>query len=162
MRRSPVALLLLLSTPIFAVEGVLARFSAGQTSFVDDGSDRHTTLGGSVRFYVTRRWSVEPEYLYERSNSNHSDHLFWGNFAYDFRDREKKIVPYWFGSVGLIHTTTRFGSAHFDKTEAAGSTGAGARFFLTERIFVGPQVRFGFADAVFGEITGSVGFVIRK
>jgi hypothetical protein len=30
----------------------------------------HTVFGGSARFYVTRRLSVEPEFLYLRNSSN--------------------------------------------------------------------------------------------
>ena len=71
-------------------------------------------------------------------------------------------MPYWFAAPGLIHHRSSYGPQTFSSTEAAVGTGAGARIFLSPRIFIGPQVRFGFAEGVFAEITGSIGFILKK
>jgi len=91
-----------------------------------------------------------------------SDYLLWGNFSFDFRHRPSRLVPYWFAAPGLIHHRTSFGQQTFSTSEAAFGTGAGLRVFLSDRVYVAPQFRVGIADAVFAEVTGSIGFILRK
>jgi hypothetical protein len=134
------------------------------TSFADEGAVNHFTAGGSLRVYLSRRWSVEPEFLYMRHNNSvrDRDYLLWGNFSFDFRHRPNRIVPYWFAAPGLIHHRTSFGQQTFSTNEAAFGTGGGVRVFLSDRVYVAPQVRVGVADGIFAEVTGSIGFVLRK
>jgi hypothetical protein len=150
------------AAPAQRVEG---RVIAGVTSFAeDDGSENHATVGGAARFYLSRRWSLEPEYLYMRRDSTFQtdrDHVLWGNVSFDLRDRERAVVPYWFGAPGVIHHRITFGSISSSTTEAAASTGAGVKFVFG-RVFVAPQFRFGLADGVFAELTGSLGFVLKR
>jgi hypothetical protein len=145
-----------------AAQEVNARFTAGSTSFVDEDSINHTTMGGSARFYVSKRWAVEPEYLYMRTGSSHSDSVLWGNFTFTFRQPGKRVNPYFIGGPGVIYSKQSFFNSTFKNTEAAGGGGFGARVFLSDRVFIAPQFRFGIADGIFGEATGSIGFVLRK
>ena len=137
------------------------RFTAGVTTCADDGAVHEAAVGGGVRFHFSRRWSVEPEFIYATKRNDHSS-ILWGNVAFDFRDRDRKIVPYWYGGPGLVRHTSTFGSFSFTATEAAFGTGGGVRFLLSDRVFVAPQVRFGVADGVFVEVTGSIGFILKK
>jgi len=165
--------LILYGTTLIAQE-VQARFTAGSTIFADDGPVYEATFGGSVRFYFTRRWSIEPEFLHARRASGSfrdRNYFVWGNVAFDFLQRDRRIVPYWYAAPGLIRHTT---SAEFREPigrpglrfpstthEASFGTGVGVRFRLSNRVFVAPQVRIGIADGIFTEITGSIGYVLR-
>jgi hypothetical protein len=147
--------------PCCVAQPIQARFTAGAITFADDGAVTEAVVGGGVRFHFSRRWSVEPEFLYAVKRNDHSS-ILWGNIAFDFRQRDKKIVPYWYGGPGLVHHTSSFGNFSFSTTEAAFGTGAGVRFLLSDRVFVAPQFRLGVADGVFAEITGSIGFILKK
>jgi hypothetical protein len=156
-------LFLLLLSPI-AAQQIEGRFTAGVTSFVDDTAENHATVGGAVRFFFSRRWSVEPEYLYMRKNDDftkHHDQVFWGNLAFDFRHHDKVVIPYWFAAPGVIRSHTAFGSISHTNTEAAFGTGGGVKLVFG-RVFVAPQVRVGVADGIFAEVTGSVGVILKK
>src|SRR5258706_573383 len=56
----------LLRSGVAAPQPIDARFTAGAMVFADDGPVTLIAFGGSVRFYFSRRWSVEPEVLYAR------------------------------------------------------------------------------------------------
>src|ERR1051325_3011729 len=53
----------------------------------------HKLVGGAVRAYVTKRLSIEPEYLYLRRSENDQDNLVQMNVAFDFTDPTKRFVP---------------------------------------------------------------------
>ena len=161
-------LLLILLAPVipaaFAQSGQ-ARFTMGATVFADDGPVTQFTFGGGVRFYFSRRWSVEPEILRMGSKSdfvNDNSTILWGNVAFDFRQRDRQVVPYWYAGPGIVRHTSSYGDFSFSNTEAAFGTGAGVRFLLSERVFVAPQVRIGIADGIFTEVTASIGYVFGK
>jgi hypothetical protein len=159
-----VALLLFAIAPALVAQRTEGRVTLGVTSFADEGAVNHFTAGGSARLYLSRRWSIEPEFLHMRHNNfvRDRDYLLWGNISFDFRDRERQVVPYWFAAPGLVHHRSTFANQTFSTTEAAVASGAGVRLFVSDRIFVAPQFRFGLADGVFAEVTGSIGFVLRK
>src|SRR5215207_7463191 len=78
---------------------VEARATFGASGFGDELSYPHVVAGGSVRFYVTRRFSVEPELLYMRHSADDQDYLFTPGVAYDLSDPTKRVVPYVAGGV---------------------------------------------------------------
>ena len=164
LRIACLLLFLSIASPIVFAQPIEGRLTAGVTTFADDGAVNHATVGGGVRFYFSRRWNVEPEFLFMRNSdfTRDRDYVLWGNFSFDILRRERRVVPYLFAGPGLIYHRISFGPTTFATTEAAFGMGGGARFFLTEKIFVAPQVRTGIADGIFGEITGSIGFVLRK
>src|SRR4029450_856848 len=90
-----------------AAQGIYPRFTAGATLFADDGVVRETTVGGSVRFYFSRRWSFEPEFLHARKSSDRN-YFLWGNVAFDFLQRDRSVVPYWYAAPGLVRHSTSF------------------------------------------------------
>jgi len=122
-------------------------------SAVFDEDLEHTLVGGAVRAYVTKRLSIEPEYLYLRRSKDDQDHLVQMNVAFDFTDPRKRLVPYVIGGAGVLHNRGRvFGSdfvtgAPFVReisfTTWTASAGGGVKIFLTNRLFVSPELRLG-------------------
>jgi hypothetical protein len=113
----------------------------------------HKVVGGAVRVYVTKRLSIEPEYLYLRHSENDQDHLVQPNVAYDFTDPTKRFVAYGIAGVGVLHHKGRFSGNDFVTGEPrvfdtsfttwTASVGGGVKIFVTERLFVSPEVRVG-------------------
>ena len=111
----------------------------GAAGFGDELDTPHVVAGGSARFYLTRRFSVEPELLYMRNGPNDQDYLFTPNVAYDLTDPTKKVVPYVAGGVGAFHHRGRFTSS----TTWAATGGGGVKIFLSDRLFIAPDARLG-------------------
>ena len=157
-------LVMLLASAAMA-QVVEARFTGGVISFADDGTVNQAAGGGSVRVYFSRRWSVEPQIMYSRrtiSTARDSNVFLWGNVQLDILHRERRVSPYWFASSGVVFHSTRFGSFSQTNAEAAFGSGVGVRINLTDRVFIAPQGRLGIADGIFAELTGSIGFVLKK
>jgi hypothetical protein len=127
----------------------------------------HSVFGGSARFYVTRRLSVEPEFLYMRNSSRDQDYLLQPNVAFDLADPTGRFVPYVIGGAGVIHHQGRFPGFDFSTgvprifdtsfTTWTASAGAGVKIFVTDRLFVSPEARLGREPNV--RATISVGYV---
>ena len=127
----------------------------------------HQLVGASVRAYVTKRLSIEPEYLYLRNGANDQDQLFQPNVAYDFTDPTKRLVAYGIAGVGVLHHKGRFVGNDFvtgaprvfdtSFTTWTATVGAGAKIFVTKRLFVSPELRLGREPTV--RATISVGYV---
>ena len=127
----------------------------------------HTLVGGAVRAYVTKRLSIEPEYLYLRRSEDDQDHLVQMNVAFDFTDPRKRLVPYVIGGAGVLHNRGRvFGSDFVTRapfvreisfTTWTASAGGGVKIFLTNRLFVSPELRVGREPTV--RATINVGYV---
>lgn len=161
---SRMALVMVLASGAWA-QGIEARATGGVISFADDGTVNQATVGGSLRIYFSRRWSVEPQLMYARrtiSTALDSNAILWGNVQLDILHRDRRAAPYWFASPGVVWHTTRFGAFSQTNAEAAVGTGVGVRIRLTDRVFVAPQARLGIADGIFAELTGSIGFVLKK
>ena len=113
----------------------------------------HTLVGGSVRAYVTKRLSLEPEYLYLRRSEDDQDHLVQMNVAYDFTDPTKRFVPYVIGGAGVLHNRGRISGNDFvtgapfvrdiSFTTWTASAGGGVKIYLTNRLFLSPELRLG-------------------
>ena len=113
----------------------------------------HTLVGGAVRVYVTKRLSIEPEYLYLRRTEHDQDHVVQMNVAYDFTDPTKRVVVYAIAGAGVLHNRGRvFGSDFVTRAPFVReisfntwtvSAGAGVKIFLTKRLFVSPEARLG-------------------
>lgn len=91
---------------------VEAKLIVGGSSFADPAIP-HSVAGASVRFYITRRLSVEPEFLYMRHSRDDQDYIFQPNVAYDLTDPTKRFVPYLIGGVGVIYHRGRFFGVDF-------------------------------------------------
>ncbi len=112
----------------------------------------HTTVGASVRAYVTKRLSIEPEYLYLWHGENDQDQLVQPNVAYDFTDPTKRAVLYGIAGAGVLHHKGRFVDTDFTGatrvfdtsfTTWTASAGGGVKIFVTDRLFVSPEFRVG-------------------
>ncbi len=128
----------------------------------------HGLVGGALRFYVTKRLSIEPEYLYLRHSENDQDQIFQPNVAYDFTDPTKRFVVYGIAGAGVLRHKGRFFGNDFDTgapvvfetsfTTWTASVGGGVKIFATKRFFIAPEVRVGREPNVRGTI--SVGYVL--
>ena len=159
-------------TPLSAQQGqqltppkVEGKVIFGSAIFNDD--IEHKVAGGAVRAYVTRRLSIEPEYLYLRHSDNDQDHLVQPNVAFDFTDPTKRFVAYGIAGVGVLHHEGRFFGSDFvtgaprvfdtSFTTWTASAGGGVKIFLTKRLFVSPEFRVGREPTV--RATINVGYV---
>src|SRR5215204_6491140 len=57
-----------------------------------DNDTEHKVVGGAVRVYVTKRLSIEPEYLYLRHSDKDQDHIVQPNIVFDITDPTKRFV----------------------------------------------------------------------
>jgi Outer membrane protein beta-barrel domain len=145
---------------------VEAKVLFGSAVFVNEDVERKF-VGASVRAYVTKRFSIEPEYLYLRYSENDQDHLFQPNVAFDFTDPRGRFVFYGIAGAGVIHHKGRFSGNDFvtgapilfdtSFTTWTASAGAGVKIFPTKRLFIAPEVRLGREPGL--RATISVGYV---
>ena len=145
---------------------VEARATVGGIVFDEVGQK---VVGGSVRYYITKRVSVEPEVMYRRGSETDQDYLFQPNIAYDFGGSER-LVPYVIAGAGVIHHEGSFSGFDFvtgapqtfdtSYTTWTASAGLGVKIFVTKRLFVAPEGRLGREPALRGTI--SVGYVFDK
>lgn len=145
------------------------RLTGGASGFTgDDGEIPHGVVGGSFRIYVTRRVSIEPEFLYMTNSPNDRDYLTQVSAAYDFGDSGKRFVPYVIAGAGVLRHRSQFFGVDFfgtglprvydtSYTSLAVSAGGGVKMFLTKRLFVAPEGRVGYQPSLRGTI--SVGYV---
>lgn len=123
----------------------------GSVTFDEDLE--HKVVGAAVRVYVTKRLSIEPEYLYMHYSENDQDQIVQPNVAFDFTDPTKRVVAYGIAGAGALYHKGRFFSDDpvtrarrvFDNsvTTWTVSAGAGLKIFVTKRLFVSPEVRVG-------------------
>ena len=158
-------------TPLFAQQSQLtppkveAKAMFGGVIFNEDLE--HTAVGGAVRVYVTKRLSIEPEFLYMRDGANDQDYLVQPNVAFDFTDPTKRFVAYGIAGAGVLHHKGRFFGNDFvtgaprvfdtSVTTWTASAGGGVKIFLTKRLFVSPEFRLGSEPTVHATI--NVGYV---
>lgn len=115
------------------------RGSFGFVGFGDEGLSSHAIYAGSARIYVTRRVSFEPELQYLYHSRADKDVVLIPNVAFDFRRSDARIVPYVIGGVGWLHGIRPFRSTN----ESIASAGFGVKAFLTDRLYLSPDLRVG-------------------
>jgi hypothetical protein len=142
---------------------VEAKLVLGGASFADP-SIPHSIVGGAVRVYLTRRFSVEPEFLYMRHDRHDQDYFIQVNAAYDITDPTKRFVVYGIAGAGNFRNRSDFGGDGIDTsfTTWTASVGGGVKIFLTKRLFVAPEVRVGREPNVRGTVSVGYVFVGRK
>ena len=74
----------------------------------------HGLVGTALRVYVTKRVSIEPEYLFLRHSENDQDQIFQVNVAYDFTEPTKRFVPYGILGAGVLRNKSRYYGNDFD------------------------------------------------
>jgi hypothetical protein len=142
----------------------------GSATFGDDID--HKVIGGALRAYVTKRLSIEPEYLYLRNSEDDQDHHFQPNVAFDFiTDSTGRLIVYGIGGVGVLHHKgSRISFNDFFTGEPrvvntafttwTATAGVGAKIFVTKRLFVSPELRIGREPTV--RATINVGYVFAR
>lgn len=144
------------------------RLTGGASGFTGDNGDiPHGVAGGLFRVYVTRRVSIEPEFLYMTNNPNDRDYLTQVSAAYDFGDSNKRFVPYVVAGAGVLRHRSQFFGVDFKTrqprvydtsyTSLAVNAGGGVKMFLTRRLFIAPEARVGYQPSIRGTI--SIGYV---
>ena len=126
------------------------RGTLGGSTF-NDNEIPHGVIGGSVRIYVSRRFSLEPEVMYMHHSENDQDIVFQPNVAVDLMKPSGKFVPYVIAGVGVIHHRGRFSGFDFTTgaprtfdtsfTSWTASAGGGVKIFVTDKLFIAPEAR---------------------
>ena len=163
-------------TPLYAQEQQLTspkvegKVTFGSALFGEDLE--HKLVGGALRVYVTKRLSIEPEYLYLRRSKDDQDNLGQISVAYDFTDPTKRVVFYGIGGAGVLHNRGRVFGADFETgvpfvreikfTTWTASAGAGLKIFVTDRLFVSPELRVGREPTVRATINVGYAFGGRR
>jgi hypothetical protein len=114
--------------------------SVGYAGFEDE--DNHVHLGGSVRYYITPRFSIEPEFQYLRSSARHSDILLVPNWNWDFR-ATGRVIPYVTGGLGWMRSSFGQFRPTFHSSEGFFQVGAGVKIRANDRWFLAPEFRLG-------------------
>jgi hypothetical protein len=115
----------------------------GASAFLDEEIPfDHFIAGGSVRFGLTKRLNVEPQFLYMSGPGSDRDYTLTGNISYDFVSGSRYSI-YVAGGGGLLHHTEQFSVGEFSTNEWTANGGIGARFYLTQQFFIAPEFRFG-------------------
>jgi hypothetical protein len=156
-------LLVLAVVALPTVHPVDAQTSTGSTEiratggftkiFLDEPA--HLTVGGSVRYYLTRRFAVQPGMSYYRSE----DYEEWAalpDVVFDFPRPGGRVTPHVIGGLGLLRCHDK--RIDYTSTELSASGGFGVKIFLTPRLFVAPEVRLG--SHAFPQATFSIGFLL--
>lgn len=164
IKRGLLILALLTSSAIWASaqdESPRAEIKAtvGGAGFID--AESHVLVGGAVRVYVTKRFSVEPEFLYLRNGNADQDYLFNLNVAYDITDPSKRGVFYAVGGGGVLNHRSK---SFFNSSRTGGSLngGVGVKIFLTKRLFIAPEIRAGIEPILRGTVSVGYVFASRK
>jgi hypothetical protein len=131
------------------------RGTLGYTTFIDENSVDHLFTGASVRYYLTTRLSVEPEFVFLYRDRNDKDVGFQANLAWDFRRPGQRVIPYVIGGVGGLKTYF----PRFTTSDWMFSIGGGAKIYLNDRWFIAPEARVGLEPVV--RLTVSIGYSWR-
>lgn len=132
----------------------------GSATFGED--IEHKMVGAALRVYVTKRLSIEPEYLYLHHSENDQDQIVQPNVVYDFTDPTKRVVAYGTFGVGVLkHKGSFFGNDNSFTTWTT-SVGGGLKIYLTKRLFVSPELRVGREPTVRATINAGYVFGGRR
>ena len=150
-------LALLQPAPAQQRAGEVDALATGGAAWFTDGP-RHSVFGGSVRFHLSDRFAVEPEFLHMGTSQAHHDQVFVASVVYHFT-KESRMAPFVMGGVGAFRQTFGQDAGRFSTTDVDGLFGTGLRVNLTNRIFVEPRLRIGVQD-LYIVLTGSIGFAL--
>jgi hypothetical protein len=114
----------------------------------------HPAAGAWLRAYLTERFSVEPEFLYMHG-SRFEEWMVVPNLAYDLSDPSKRVRTYLVGGIGLLHCRDK--SIDYSTNEWTGQAGVGVRVFVSERLFISPEILLG--TQAFPRLTARIGYV---
>lgn len=126
-----------------SVRGLVRATVGGAMQYLDE--PWHLTGGGSLRLYVFKRLSVEPEFMVA-PGPRFKQWTFVPNVALDLADRGNRVTPYVIGGIGYFHELDK--SINYERSEMAWNGGIGVRVRLVGRMFVSPELRVGHISRV--------------
>jgi hypothetical protein len=131
--------------PAPAVEGL-----AGWGAFVDESLVDHFAIGGAARVHLSPRVSFGPEVTYMLGPGNDRDLFVLGNMIVELgalqQGRPARVSPFVIVGAGLFRHSNRFGSSTVTSNSGTFIGGAGVRAFVTDRVYVAPDVRIAVED----------------
>jgi hypothetical protein len=157
---------LVLAGPAFAQPSPapVVEVTGGYAGFVDDAVIPHGVVGGTAWWSLTPRLSVGPEITYMVGPGSDRDLFVTGNVTWDLVSRGAPrpglVVPYVVGGAGLFRHSSRFGPTTFASNEGTFSGGAGARVWVTPRVYVGAEARIGWE--LHSRLAGTVGIRLGR
>ena len=118
-------------------------------------------VGGALRFYISPRVSIGPEFAHV-FGEGHGHDMLTGNVTFDvFREAPtRRVIPFIVAGGGVFLTRQRFFNETFTATEGAFTAGGGIRARINERVFVGAEARVGW-EAHF-RLNGLVGIRLNR
>ncbi|MEO5819486.1 MAG: outer membrane beta-barrel protein [Vicinamibacteraceae bacterium] len=122
-----------------AIEGTV-----GWAGFVDDATKHHSLFGVGARWPIGRRISVGPEVFLTHASTD-DDSFVLGSVWVDLGPSPDvaRVVPYVVMGAGYMRHSERFGRQRFVSGEGSFTAGGGVRAHLTDRIYVGGDLRIG-------------------
>ncbi len=118
-----------------------AEVAGGGAWFLDDSAIGHSLVGGSVRWWVTPRLAIGPEFTYWRGPGSDRDQTLTGNVTYAFRT--SGVTPFVVAGAGIFRHSQRFANDTFSSTEGGWTAGGGVRMPLGSGWYLAPEVRTG-------------------
>ena len=141
-----VVVLLGVATSTFAQETpsrLAVDFSGGYAAFVDESAIGHFTLGGGVRWQLTPKISVGPDFVFMRGPGDDRDIFLTGKVIVDFMPN-RLVSPFFVADGGaMFHGDQFFNEASFWAKEGAVSAGGGVRINVSPRVSIAPEFRIG-------------------
>ena len=136
--------------------------TAGRAAFDEDHGAK--LFGAALRYSITDRLGIEPEILYmvfdEGGFVLSRRVVVTPHLSLDFR-RKSRVRPYLIGGMGWqrhtsIATYPGSSGSEFSGNDWTWNAGFGVKVFLTPRVFLAPDFRFGQQPAA--RLTATVGF----
>lgn len=126
-------------------------FVIGQAGYVDEVWDNRLLLGGLIRFGLTSRLAVGPEFTFQRGQDDVNEWLALGTMTYDLvSNRDRVVMPFLIVSAGLARRTELVGRGpgtsglqEFSSNELTASGGVGLRIALGRDWYVSGDARLG-------------------
>ena len=100
----------------------------------------HFAGGGSFRLYVSKRLSIEPEFI-TAPGPRFRQWTLVPNVAWDLAAPDNRITPYVIGGIGYFHELDK--SINYKRSEMAWNGGVGVRVLLGGGAFFSPEFRIG-------------------
>jgi hypothetical protein len=132
------------------------KFIFGTSAFLDEDTPfDHSVFGGSIPIRLTKKLSIEPQFLYMNGPGSDRDITISGNVVYDLVTKDRASI-FVVGGAGILSNTQRFSRGNFTANDWTANGGIGAKFFISEKFFVSPEFRFGTEPLL--TVTAGIGY----